>query len=131
MPITYKNEKNSNRDIEPAFERARFKYRSTRHSQLENIESNSFKLDISKINSRIDNIETKFDTYLKYFNGDKLDINESSKLNDGLTYSVENVRVLIDDDSPSLEDLEIDTMDKISSRIFRLTKKISRLEKEV
>ena len=130
MSITYKNENNANRNIEPIFTRNRVKYRSYRSSESENSESNHFKLDVSKIDQRIENVDSKLSIYLKYLNGDSSDYTESAKLDDGLSYSIDGVSFFLDDETPSLEDLQIDTINKIGSRVFRLMNKISRLEKE-
>jgi hypothetical protein len=130
MAIMYSSEKNSNRNIEPIFTRSRTRYRSYRSSESENSESNNFKIDISRISSRLDEIESHLADYLKYVSGDYSDYTESVKLNDGLSYTVDGVSFLLDNDTPALEDLEIDTLGKMGSRVFRLMNKISRLEKE-
>jgi hypothetical protein len=130
MGITYKNENNAARNIEPIFTRQRTKYRSYRSSEFENSECNSFKIDISRISARLNSTESNLSEYLKYLNGDSSDITESTNLNDGLSYSINGVKFLLDNNSPSLEDLELDTVSKMGSRVFRLMNKISRLEKE-
>lgn len=130
MGITYNNEKNSNRDIEPIFTRNRVKYRSYRSSELENSEMNNFRIDTARIVARIEKTESNLDERLKYFNGDPSDRTELVNLDDGLSYGVDGVYFVLDGDVPVLENLKIDTTNKISSRIFRLINKISRLEKE-
>jgi len=130
MGITYKNENNAARNIEPIFTRQRTKYRSYRSSEFENSECSSFKIDISRISARLNSTESNLSEYLKYLNGDSSDITESTNLNDGLSYSINGVKFLLDNNSPSLEDLELDTVSKMGSRVFRLMNKISRLEKE-
>jgi hypothetical protein len=130
MAITYKNEKNASRDIEPLVVRNRVKFRSYRSSELENSESNSILLDLSRIEERLNDTEEKLSSYLRYLNGDSSDYNESVNLQDGLSYEIPGVSIYFDDDNPSLENLEIDTTNKIGSKVFRLMNKISRLEKE-
>jgi len=129
MALTYKNESNSNRDIEPVFTKRMVKYRSVRSSELENSEINAFKLDVSRIQNRLNDSNLNINLYLKYLNGDKNDINDSVNLDDGLSYNIDGVDFYFDDISSS-ESLKLDTTNKMSSRIFRLMNKISRLERE-
>ena len=65
---------------------------------------------------------------LSYLIGETADVTNAVNLNDGLTYSIDDVNIFIDKDGSVEEALEIDVMNKISSKLSRLLNKIQRLE---
>lgn len=130
MAITYFNYKIKNRKKQPLLHKGRVKYRSHRSSEKENLETNLISMDITRILSQIDAVDVRILENLKLLIGDKKDVTTEVMLNDGLKYDVDGVQVYIDNDSPQLEDLSLDTMDLLSSRLARVRNKIQRLEKE-
>lgn len=116
---------------EPLYTRNRVKYRAVRNSQQENVETNMIKIDISRLLNELNAIDTSILNNLKIVIGNKLDITTDILLNDGLSYQVEGVDFTFNDNnmmSTTIEDIEIDTIDKISSKISRLYNKINILE---
>lgn len=130
MAITYFNFKIKNRNKQPLLNKGRVKYRSHRSSEKENLETNLISIDIARILSEIDAVDAKILQNLKLLIGDKRDITTQVMLDDGLRYDIDGVQVYIDNNSPQLEDLSLDTMDLLSSRLARVRSKIQRLEKE-
>ena len=65
---------------------------------------------------------------LSYLIGETADVTNAVNLNDGLTYSIDDVNIFIDKDGSVEEVLELDVMNKLSSKLSRLLNKIQRLE---
>jgi len=130
MSKTYFNFKIKNRKKQPLLGRSRVRYRSSRLSEKENLETNLLKIDITRILNELNSVDQKILTDLEYFIGDKADLTTEAMLEDGLSHKVDGVQVYIDSPSAQLEDLYLDSVDKISSRLSRIKNKIERLEKE-
>ena len=129
LAITYTLSSIKNRKKQPLLKVDRVKYRSHRVSERENVETNLIKLDISRISNSLDATDQKVLLDLKYFTGDVSDENESSDLNDGLSYDVDDLDIYYDDSAQTVG-VTIDTLPKVFSRISRLKNKVSRLEKD-
>jgi len=65
---------------------------------------------------------------ITYFIGNIEDLDESAKLEDGVSYTLSDIQIYIDDVGASLETLEIDSTNKLSGKLSRLISKVSRLE---
>lgn len=129
MAITYTANNIKNRKKQPLFKIDRVKYRSYRDSQQENVETNLLKIDLSRILNGLNAVDDAVLVDLKYLIGDISDKTENTNLQGGLSYSLPSVQMYYDDTS-QISDLEIQTLSMISSRLFRLKNKISRLEKD-
>lgn len=129
MAITYTANNIKNRKKQPLFKIDRVKYRSYRDSQQENVETNLLKIDLSRILNGLNAVDDAVLVDLKYLIGDISDKTEDTNLQGGLSYSLPSVQMYYDDTS-QISDLEIQTLSMISSRLFRLKNKISRLEKD-
>lgn len=127
MAKTYTNQKNIDRLREPLFQISRTKFRGVRSSLNENLETNLLKLDLTRISNELDNVDSSILDDLVFLIGDINDINQSVLENDGLSYMISGVKFYFDD-TTSLSDLEIDTVNKLSSKLSRLTNKVQRLE---
>lgn len=127
MAKTYTNQKNIDRLREPLFQISRTKFRGVRSSLNENLETNLLKLDLTRISNELDNVDSSILDDLVFLIGDINDINQSVLQNDGLSYMISGVKFYFDD-TTSLSDLEIDTVNKLSSKLSRLTNKVQRLE---
>lgn len=127
MAKTYTNQKNIDRLREPLFQISRTKFRGVRSSLNENLETNLLKLDLTRISNELDNVDSSILDDLVFLIGDINDINQSVLENDGLSYMISGVKFYFDD-TASLSDLEIDTVNKLSSKLSRLTNKVQRLE---
>lgn len=137
MPKIYTNQSNSTRIREPLFNISRVKYKGSRLSEQENVETNLLKLDITRISLELEQIDSAVIDNLVYLIGDIADITESVKLNDGLSYSVAGVTTSIfgykdpDIESPTTQVLSIDVTNKLSAKLSRLYSKVTRLESEM
>lgn len=129
MAITYTANNIKNRKKQPLLKIDRVKYRSYRDSQQENVETNLFKIDLSRVLGDLNKVDDTVLVDLRYLIGDISDQTENTDLQGGLSYSVPNVQMYSDDNSQT-SDLEVETISKISSRLSRLKNKIYRLEKD-
>ena len=129
MAITYTANNIKNRKKQPLLKIDRVKYRSYRDSQQENVETNLFKIDLSRVLGNLNRVDDTVLVDLRYLIGDISDQTENTDLQGGLSYSVPNVQMYSDDNSQT-SDLEVETISKISSRLSRLKNKIYRLEKD-
>jgi hypothetical protein len=118
---------NTSRIKEPLFSKDRTKYRAPRNSEKENAETNLLKLDLSRLYNQMNAIDASILENLKYAIGDIGDVDTSVLLDDGLSYLIDGVEIYLDDISVT-QDVEIDTISKISGRLSRLLAKVNRLE---
>lgn len=130
MAKTYLDNAIKSRVKQPLLSREVTKYRSHRVSEKENLETNLIKMDLNRVMSSLNQADASILVDLRYLVGDVRDLNEEVELNDGLKYEIDNVEVYIDNDSPSIEDLSIETIGVLMSKLSRIENKISRLEKE-
>jgi hypothetical protein len=128
MSIIFSNNSNSKRIREPLFQVGRSVYRGTRKSELENLETNFLELDLTRILSELENIDISILGKLTYVIGDINDVTTEVSLNDGLSYEIPGVTIFIDKDGAVEENLEVDIMNKMSSKLSRLLNKVQRLE---
>jgi len=128
MSTIYNNSKITKRIREPLFQVNRVRFRGTRESQSENLETNFLQLDLNRILNELELIDISILNKLTYLIGNITDVTNTVNLNDGLSYSIDNVNIFIDKDGSVEENLEIDIMNKISSKLSRLLNKIQRLE---
>jgi hypothetical protein len=128
MATTYNNPKITQRIREPLFQVNRVRFRGSRESQCENLETNFLQLDLTRILNELESIDIDILNKLSYLIGEPADVTNAVNLNDGLTYSIDDVNIFIDKDGSVEEALEIDVMNKISSKLSRLLNKIQRLE---
>lgn len=129
MPVTYMLSTVKNRKKQPLLKLERAKYRSHRVSEQENLETNLFKIDLSRIQSQLNQTDAAVFNDLRYLVGDVSDESETTNLQDGLSYEISEVSFYVDDTSQT-STVNVDVVSKISSRLSRLRKKISRLEKD-
>jgi len=128
MATTYNNPKITQRIREPLFQVNRVRFRGSRESQCENLETNFLQLDLTRILNELESIDIDILNKLSYLIGETADITNAVNLNDGLTYSIDDVNIFIDKDGSVEEVLELDVMNKLSSKLSRLLNKIQRLE---
>jgi len=128
MATTYNNPKITQRIREPLFQVNRVRFRGSRESQCENLETNFVQLDLTRILNELESIDIDILNKLSYLIGETADITNAVNLNDGLTYSIDDVNIFIDKDGSVEEVLELDVMNKLSSKLSRLLNKIQRLE---
>lgn len=128
MSTTYNNPKITQRIREPLFQVNRTRFRGSRESQSENLETNFLQLDLTRILNELESIDIAILNKLTYLIGNTADVTNAVNLNDGLSYSIDDVNIFIDKDGSVEESLEIDVMNKINSKLSRLLNKIQRLE---
>lgn len=128
MATTYNNPKITQRIREPLFQVNRVRFRGSRESQCENLETNFLQLDLTRILNELESIDIDILNKLSYLIGETADITNAVNLDDGLTYSIDDVNIFIDKDGSVEEVLELDVMNKLSSKLSRLLNKIQRLE---
>ena len=131
MAISYRNSNKINRIIEPLYQIDRVKLKSPRSSLMENLENNLLKIDFSRILKHLDEIDDSILDKITYFVGDITDYTEQARLDDGIAYDFPGIQTYIDESSPALEELTIDTTNKLSGKLSRLIYKVSRLENGV
>lgn len=127
---TYKNRAKYERILQPAFAKFRTKYRSHRSSQLENIETNLFKIDLERIYKSLQEVDSKILEDLTYFVGDVEDVDSSVLLSEGLSYNLDGVDFYFDDTGVNSQDVEIKTINTMSSKMSRIFDKVQRLERD-
>lgn len=127
MPKTYNTTSKLNKVKEPLFDLNRAKYRSPRSSEKENVETNLLKLDLTRIQLLLDEVDVAILDSVELFVGNRIDITETTYLSDGLIYEVDSIDLQIDEEILE-EDIEIDTLEKLSGMLTRLINKVNKLE---
>jgi hypothetical protein len=127
MSITYRKP-GANPPREPLMQINRLKFKSNRSSLLENVETNVLKIDFTRILNELNKVDESILDKLNYFITDLSNYTEEVKLEDGLSSEINGIQVYIDEDGASLEDLQIDTTEKLSGKLSRLFNKVTRLE---
>jgi len=128
MPTTFNKSNNKNRIREPLFQLSRVKFKSSRSSLSENLESNLLKIDFSRILNELTTVDSTILQKITYFIGDINDYDETSKLEDGTSYAMTGINIYVDDIDSVAQAFEVDTMNKLSGKLARLFYKVSLLE---
>ena len=128
MPTTFNKSNNKNRIREPLFQLSRVKFKSSRSSLSENLESNLLKIDFSRILNELTTVDLTILQKITYFIGDINDYDETSKLEDGTSYAMTGINIYVDDINSVAQAFEVDTMNKLSGKLARLFYKVSLLE---
>ena len=128
MAITFNKIENKNRIREPLFQLNRTKFKSSRNSLSENLESNLLKIDFSRILDELTTVDLGILNKLNYFIGSVNDYDQVAKLEDGTSYALEGISIYIDAPGATENLLEVDTMNKLSGKLARLFYKVSLLE---
>ena len=128
MPTTFNKSNNKNRIREPLFQLSRVKFKSSRSSLSENLESNLLKIDFSRILNELTTVDSTILQKITYFIGDINDYDETSKLEDGTSYAMTGINIYVDDINSVAQAFEVDTMNKLSGKLARLFYKVSLLE---
>lgn len=113
---------------QPLFQINRSRYRGVRVSEVENAETNLIKMDLTRIESQLNEIDASIIDNLEIFVGNKQDINLATNLDDGLSSVIDGIDIKFENISLE-EDIKVDSIDKISGQVSRLLTKVSRLEK--
>jgi hypothetical protein len=128
MAITFNKIENKNRIREPLFQLNRTKFKSSRSSLSENLESNLLKTDFSRILNELTTVDLNILNKINYFIGSVSDYDEAAKLEDGISYALDGINIYIDGIGSTESLLEVDTMNKLSGKLARLFYKVSLLE---
>ena len=119
------------RIIQPLFQRYRTVFRGPRNSELENMEINKMLIDMHRLDEYILNIDDRIYDEQRIFIGqidpEKAQIH--AEYDDGKYYIFSDVQVEYYGDSATPDYLQIDTIDTAASKISRLSRKITMLEK--
>lgn len=129
MAKTYNQNK---RYVEPMYQRSRGIYQGPRESQKENLEMNQFLTDTLRIEDRLIKIDSAIIDNVRIFVG-ALDVELAeihTEYEDGKKYTFDDVDVFYANFSISEDDLEIDTLPTIGSKLQRLSQKIKILEQK-
>lgn len=126
MSITYKKPGES-KVREPLMQINRIKFKSSRSSLLENVETNILKIDLTRILNQLNTIDEKILDNLEYFYPSIYEYTEQNKLNDGASSSIDNINIYIDDNLTT-EPVVLDSGSKISGKLSRLFYKVTLLE---
>lgn len=113
---------------QPLFQINRSRYRGVRSSEMENLETNLIKMDLTRIELQLDEVDAGIVDHLEIFVGNKQDINLMVNLDDGLSSIVNDVDIKFEDIVLE-EDIKVDSLDKIAGQVSRLITKVNRLEK--
>lgn len=128
MAITFNKTENKYRIREPLFQLNRIKFKSSRNSLSENLESNLLKIDFSRILDELTTVDLDILNKLNYFIGRVNDYDQAAKLEDGISYALDGISIYIDAPGATENSLEVDTMNKLSGKLARLFYKVSLLE---
>lgn len=129
MAKTYNQNK---RYIEPLYQRHRGVYQGPRESQKENLEMNQFLTDTLRIENQLLKINSLIIDNVRIFIG-ALDVEFSeihTEYEDGKKYIFDDVDIFYENFSITEDNLEIDTLPTIDSKLHRLTQKIKILEQK-
>jgi|688.fasta_scaffold06622_6 hypothetical protein len=125
MTITFNVTSKIERVKEPLFQISRARFRAPRDSRQENLETNLLKLDLTRILQQLENLDINIYNNIKFIVGDRADTTSAMNLNDGLSYSLADIGASFDP-AP----LGIDSIEKMSSQLSRISYKIKRLEQD-
>ena len=128
MAITFNKIENKHRIREPLLQLNRTKFKSSRNSLSENLESNLLKIDFSRILDELTTVDLDILNKLNYFIGRVNDYDQAAKLEDGISYALDGISIYIDAPGATENSLEVDTMNKLSGKLARLFYKVSLLE---
>lgn len=129
MSKTFNNGSKISRVKEPLFQVNRMRYRGSRDSQLENVETNLLKLDITRIYQELDAIDQSVLDAVEFFtfSEELSSTTPSATDSDGHSWVIDDVGLSIYD-RPLESQLKIDTLDKIGGKLSRILSKVQRLE---
>lgn len=127
MSKTFNSSAKISKVKEPVFQINRARYRAPRISELENLETNMLKIDLTRILNELEAVDISILENLELIVGDKSDITSTTYLSDGLAYDVDGVGFKYGDD-PIEVGMKLDTIDKLSGILNRLILKVQRLE---
>ena len=132
MAKVYTNQNKIERIKEPLFKVDRVKYRNARNSEIENVETNLLKLDITRIYNQLESIDLQILDDLTYLIGNIQDVTTAILLDDGLKYTIydSSSQSLVFYNGNNLTNYTFQTnvVNRLSSRMTRLLNKIQRLE---
>ena len=118
------------RIIQPIYQRYRTVFRGPRSSQQENLEMSQFLIDIKRLDANADYLNNKVYEDVRIFVGQKdpeaAQIHDENE--DGKYYIFDDVQVEFYGDSATPDYVQVDTLDKISSKIARINHKIKLME---
>jgi hypothetical protein len=103
MSTTYNNPEITQRIREPLFQVNRARFRGSRESQSENLETNFLQLDLTRILNELENIDISILGKLTYIIGDVNDVTSTVNLDDGLSYEIPDVEIYDDYAYPQYE----------------------------
>lgn len=127
MAKTYKEE-SSKRFIQPFFQRIRAIYKGPRQSVKENLEMNKFLIDVSRLDERADELDSRIYDDIRIF----VNQNDPEKTpihtvgDDGDYYTINEVREFMWHATPAYVDL--DTTFTIQGKLDKIIQKIKVLE---
>lgn len=113
---------------QPLFQLNRSKFRGPRISFSDNLESNLFKLDVTRIELQLKEVDESIIDKLEIFTGNKKDISLEINLDDGLSSVISGVDIKFEE-LVLEEDIKVDSLDKAAGQVSRLISKLNRLEK--
>lgn len=128
MSIIFENSNKRNRVREPIFQKNRVKYKGYRNSTEENLETNLLKLDITRIYNELETIDLSVLDKLETIVVGNFPLDNSIKLQDGISNTVDDVQFYYDELESSLENLELHSINKLSGILNRIISKVQRLE---
>lgn len=128
MSISFQKSEKKSEIREPLFQLRRVRFKSSRSSLEENVETNLLKIDISRILKELNEIDESIFEKIVYFNGEIVDYTLENKLQDGISSELNNLDLYIEKDPGTEEPVIIDTTEKLSGRLSRLFYKVSLLE---
>ena len=129
MAITYRSPR---RLIQPLFQRYRNTFRGPRSSNLENLEIGKVLIDIKRLEEKVDYLDEKVYSDIQIFVGqvDPEGVPVHEEYADGKYYVFEDILVEYYDDSATPSTLSIDTISTLSSKLYKIHRKIITLEQK-
>ena len=141
MAISYIGKNKMNKVLEPLLGRCRSKYRGSRDSEMHNAEAMAIYMDISRISSTLEQVESsingdveRFSSSTAIYNTYAFDELKQIFLDDGVKNAVSSLKVYVDSDTKDYsdpndqDDVYISTILRNQGRISRILSRISTLE---
>jgi len=141
MAISYIGKNKMNKVLEPLLGRCRSRYRGARDSEMHNAEAMAIYMDISRISSTLEQVESsingdveRFSSSTAIYNTYAFDELKQIFLDDGVKNAVSGLKVYIDSDTKDYsdpndqDDVYISTILRNQGRISRILSRISTLE---
>jgi hypothetical protein len=130
MSVTFLNLENWIRIREPLTEKIRAIYRGPRNSYYENLETGLILNDLDKVANELNTINEKKEIRINTFGSvyQEVDQEDSDFPKEGFSEKYDEISLFFGEFSQEYNPIELDSLAKVSSNLFRISQKVKRLE---